>query len=104
MITVRSPAGVSVQFNTANYIMRYSSYTDIYTQKDGSWVAQVPNDWLIEVVKPCRVYRAAQEPEDLFKAAIEELRKRPGDWAASAQIADLKHALVKFDARRRCWK
>lgn len=56
MMTVRFPNGQAVQYNTATYVVRSERYSDLYTKKDGSWIAQVPNTCLIEVVTSCRVY------------------------------------------------
>jgi hypothetical protein len=61
MITVRFASGFSVQYNTANFVTRHTEYSDLSTAKDGTWVAQVPNSALIEVVTPCRVYSAVRD-------------------------------------------
>lgn len=62
MITVRFADGLCVQYNTANYVNRHEGYSDICTAKDGTWVAQVPNTAIIEVVQACRTYREDYEP------------------------------------------
>ena len=63
MITVRFSNGFSIQYNLAHYsITRKSGSCDLYTRKDGQWVATVPNVALVEAVSPCRVYNAIQEP------------------------------------------
>ncbi len=77
MITVRFPTGFSVQYNNANYATRShdGGYTDIYTKKDGAWVAQVPtSSCLIEVVSPCRTYDASNGSGDV-SAEVRELRR-----------------------------
>lgn len=56
MITVRFPNGQAVQYNDGNYVSRSERYSDIYTRKDGKWIAQIPNTCIIEVVPACRVY------------------------------------------------
>jgi hypothetical protein len=57
MITVRFPNGQAVQYNSANYVERFTyGYSDLYEKKDGRWVAQVPNTCLIEIISACRVY------------------------------------------------
>lgn len=64
-MTVRFPDGISIQYNTANYVFRSAAgYTDLYTQKDGQWIAQVPNSAVIEVVSACRVYKATTDYRD----------------------------------------
>lgn len=104
MITVRSPQGICVQYNTANYVVRAATYTDIYERKDGAWVAHVGNDWLIESMKPCRVYRAAESSESALEAALAALRLRPTGYSIGCQIAELKRELSQYNAVRRWWK
>jgi hypothetical protein len=59
MMTVRFPNGQAVQYNTATYACRgTNAYTDLYTRKDGAWIAQVPNTCIVEGVPACRVYQA----------------------------------------------
>lgn len=66
MITVRFPSGFSVQYNTGNYVVRSQlGYSDIYEKKDSGWLAQVPNEALIEVSIPCRTYFAASPDADV---------------------------------------
>lgn len=104
MITVRSPHGICVQYNSASFVSRHDTYTDLYEKKDGAWVAQVGNDWLIEVVKPCRVYRAAESSENVLEAAVAAVRLRPAGYSIGSQIAELKRELRKYNATRRVWK
>ena len=61
MMTVRFPNGQTVVYNTATYARRTATYTDLYTQKDGAWIAQVPNACIIETRPACRVYDALQQ-------------------------------------------
>src|SRR3569832_2439685 len=56
MMTVRFPNGQAVQYNTATYVLRKDGFSDLYTKKDGTWIAQVPNTCIIESVSACRVY------------------------------------------------
>lgn len=56
MMTVRFPNGQAVQYNTANYVIRRESCSSLYTEKDGTWIAQIPYDCIIEVEPACRVY------------------------------------------------
>lgn len=106
MMTVRFPSGFSVQYNDANYASRTQwGYTDIYTKKDGQWVAQVPNDALIEIVKPCETYFAGQRPETAIGGALQAIRQRPTlSWSAARDLAALKRELQSFDALRKSWK
>jgi len=66
MLTVRFATGLSLQYNSANHAVRSQyGYTDLYSKepsRGGTWIAQVPNDCLIEVAllgpmaPACRVY------------------------------------------------
>lgn len=82
MFTVRFPSGVSIQYNDAAYASRGSGYTDIYEKKDGRWIAQVPNDCVIEAVAPCRIYnptdRTAEYAERLgrIEKELRSLKRR----------------------------
>lgn len=74
MITVRMPDGTAVQFNSANYVKRFSNFSDLYTGENGSWVAQVPLEALIELVAPCRVYRVADRTDERIGELAREVR------------------------------
>lgn len=65
MMTIRFENGCAIQYNSANWANRTQwGYTDIYTKKDGIWIAQVPNSCVIEAEPACRVYNAlVGEPE-----------------------------------------
>lgn len=65
VMTVRFSTGVSIQYNRASYAVRSANgFTDIYTEKDGVWIAQVStSECVIEVEPACRVYNATSEPE-----------------------------------------
>ena len=56
MMTVRFPNGQAVQYNGAYFLQRGDRYALLYTKKDGNFIAQVPNECIIEFVNPCRVY------------------------------------------------
>ena len=75
MITVRFPTGFSIQYNDANYVHRSSEYTDLYTEKDGNWIAQAPNSALIERFPPCRTYNPISTATERVQAEITALRK-----------------------------
>lgn len=84
MITVRFPSGVSVQYNSANYVARDSggrfvqlyhrTEADVLAAKNGGWIAQVPNEAIIEVSPACRVYRATAS-DDAHTQEVRALRK-----------------------------
>lgn len=75
MMTVRFPNGQAVQYNDANYVIRSETVQQLYTRKDGQWIANVPIDCIVEGYSPCRVYNALAEHQDRRLEAIEkELR------------------------------
>jgi len=54
MMTVRFPTGYWVRYNRANYAWASGDgYTDLYVKDGGEWIAQVPNDALIEAEPMC---------------------------------------------------
>ena len=103
MITVRSPSGFSIQFNDATHVVRNSGHSDLLTQRDGAWIAQVPNDWVIEVRRPCRVYRAGQDPAETIAALLEEIEQQRHALPI-VKLRDLKRALTRFNARTGRWR
>jgi len=68
-MVVRFPNGQAVQYNNAHYVTRRSEYSDLYQfENNKSWIAQVPNDCIIEVVPACRVFNAVDAlPMELSK-------------------------------------
>lgn len=78
MMTVRSPQGLAIRYNNANYATRHTEYTDLYRKvvdgKGSDWIAQVPNSWLIELVEPCAVTSGGAP----IRAAIERLKAHLG--------------------------
>ena len=85
MITVRFPNGFSIRYNTATFVTRHSEYSDLLTAKDGTWVAQVPNSALIELVTPCHTFNPLIDTTHYRMARIEkELR------ALTRQIKGMK--------------
>ncbi|MGH7593391.1 MAG: hypothetical protein ACRELE_06015 [Gemmatimonadales bacterium] len=76
MMTVRFPSGFSIQYNDANYADRHisSGLTDLYTKKDGKWLAQVPtHGCVLELVEPCRIYNALQMDSDAVRTSLDAL-------------------------------
>lgn len=103
MMTVRSPTGFSIVYNDAHHVYRRAEYTDLYKDENQqSWVAQVPNSWVIELVRPWRVYDAAHAPADVAKAFLQELRNRSNMYGYT--LADIKSELTAFDGRKKRWK
>lgn len=72
MMTVRFPTGFCVQYNGANYALRRDAYTDLFTKEGGTWIAQVPNDAIIEVVQPCRTYFVC--PDEMLAGIEKDIR------------------------------
>lgn len=87
MMTVRFASGFSVQYNDANFAQRHATYTDLSTKENGTWIAQVPNDALIEVRPACTTYNPVSQnfTRDVTNE-IESLRK---------EIRSLKRKLTK---------
>jgi hypothetical protein len=86
MMWVRFPNGQCIQYNQAGYVARSQfGYTDIYTKKDGVWIAQVPNTCVIEVQFACRVWNP--------------LDNRPDDTATAKELRSLKRKLQKGAAK-----
>ena len=76
MIWVRFSTGVSVRYNTANFICRREEYSDLYVNEAGykndtGWVAQVPNSAIIEKVEAC----AVNHPLDTGNLRLSEIEK-----------------------------
>ena len=103
MMTVRSPAGLSIQFNDANYVERLQAFSDLYSEKGGFWIAQVPIDWIIEIRRPCRVYRAGQDPTEAIKAVVGEIEQHRHALPI-VELRDLKRALSRFNAKTWRWR
>ena len=105
MITVRSPGGQFYVYNDATWVQTYPSqnYSDLFTKKDGTWIARVPNDWMLEIRSPCTMGAAPtgrrQALELLLNNDGAELRLCPGHL-----VEDLKRLLAKFHMQRRTWK
>jgi hypothetical protein len=98
MMTVRFPSGVSIQYNDANYITRNQDYADLYTAKDGRWIAQVPTKGcVIEAQRACRVYDACAG--DRAEQVMQNLEGLPDHI-----LRGLKRRLGKYRSRRGEWK
>lgn len=105
MITVRFATGFSIQYNDAYYVSRSTSYSDLLTSKGGTWVAQVPNDCVIEFVRPCRIYNA-NTVDDLAGQFLAELQDDVRRRTMSTYTAKRIKRLLSdhFDALRQAWK
>lgn len=103
MITVRYPTGVSIQYNSATYVVRHANgYTDLYTHKDGKLVAQVPTaECVVEVVAACRVYRATAEPEEIGRSVLDAISHRK---LSRQTLVALKSALRGYNVKRGAWR
>lgn len=73
MMWVRFPNGQCVQYNRARYVTRHANgYSDLYTKRDGDWIAQIPNTCIIESEHACRVWNPLDKVPDTETA--KELR------------------------------
>lgn len=82
MMTVRFATGFSIQYNTATYAHWRPDVIDLYTEKDGRWVATVPRSVILEIVPACRTYMAQDTSSTdvanelrLLKRAVSKLSK-----------------------------
>lgn len=74
MMTVRFPNGQAIQYNDANYVLSGSTTQQLWTRKDGAWIANVPHACIVES-HSCRVYNPLTDQTDRRLEAIEkELR------------------------------
>jgi len=74
MMTVRFPSGYWVRYNRANYAENtVHGCTDLYVEEGGEWIAQVPNDALIEGEPMCAdgFARGEQFSREVFHQALE---------------------------------
>lgn len=106
-ITVRSPSGLSIQYNDANYAVRGNVYTDLYESAEKKhWIAQVPSTvFVIEAIKACRVYRAGEHPADQLEAFKLFLDSRPSlGYCDAVRLAEIKQALRRFNGKTKRWR
>jgi len=101
MMTVRFASGLAVTYNSANYVTRTNGYADLYTKRHGAWIAQVPNDAIIETVRPCTVEYRGTTPQQSVEALLNNDALRE---VSTYELRRLKRALEGFDSRRGAWK
>lgn len=108
MLTVMFPSGVRVTYNEANYCLRSENSWNLYTAKDGNWVASIQGSAgaLIEARKPCVI---AAPPLATAKSALElvvhELnRNQITGRDDMTLLRDVKQMLRRLDARKKAWK
>ena len=102
MLTIRYSNMQTVTYPDANYVSRSANgYSDIYTVKDGKWIAQVPNGCIIETSYARPVLNDPPPPTLAVAVALvmKSLRTLP-----HYDLIRMKKALVPFNARRRIWK
>lgn len=86
MITVRFPSGFSVQYNDLNYVKWGGDVVHLYRDSTSTgWSVTVPQSCIIELMRPCRTYHAA-EPSVEVQNELSALRKK---------IASLTRKLAK---------
>lgn len=81
MLRVRFSSGLVVRYNDANYCIREKTMQVLY-QRNGSserWIANIPNDCLVEAVLPCSIQNPGNEDhlqylENLVEALTKEIR------------------------------
>lgn len=62
MITVRFPNGQAIQYNTAHWAEHYDKHVTLKTSRDGTLVAWVPLECVVDFVSPCRVHNPLISP------------------------------------------
>lgn len=108
MLTVRYPSGVAVQYHTATYLVREISSWQLYTEKDGKWVAsiQISAGVTVEAISASAV---SAPPVATVKSALQlivnELNRSPiMAWEETGLLCTLKMTLARFNARKKAWK
>lgn len=108
MLTVMFPTGVRVTYNEANYLVRDGNSWDLYTAKDGNWVAsiQFSAGVLIEAQKPCVI---SAPPVATVQSALELVvrdlnRNQITGRDEMTLLRDVKQMLRRLDARKKVRK
>lgn len=108
MLTVRFPSGVAVHYNTATYCVRGENGWQLYTEKDGCWVAtiQASAGAIVEAVPACSV---TVPPVATVKSALQlivhELARNPiTGWEEGNVLSELKRRLASYNARTKTWR
>jgi len=104
-MTVRFQTGFSVVYNDANYVSRQSGFSDLYTNKEGRWIAQVPNTAIIETVKACRFENPDKKLtiESALELLVGHVREIDSYYLRE-KLALLKTQLQPFNARTKTWR
>jgi hypothetical protein len=107
LITVRFPTGFSVQYNTATYVVWGSvgQRTTLLDRKDGTPLAFVPAECIVEFVQPCRTYNANLAPASLVQLLNETIDSPARrQQLSNYDLAELKRRLTEFNGKRKGWK
>lgn len=106
MLTVRFPTGVSVTYNTANYLHRENDVWRLYTAKDGEWVASISpaSGCLVEAIPACKVENPTTDANrrTMLLNVVKHLREY--SYMDFDLLIQLKRELKDFDAKARGWK
>jgi hypothetical protein len=108
MMRVRMSNGTVIEYSAANYAVRNHAggYTDLYTKKDGVWVAQLPTrECILEPNPETRGGRVLPDPVTDLERALNVLehtdeRRRVDAWL----LKRLKAALDAVDGRSGRWR
>jgi hypothetical protein len=80
MMTVRFPNGQAVQYSDAVNFHYYSDTQKYLIDKNGHWLALVPNSCIIENVRACRVYNpisnVTNEELESLKKEIQSMKRK----------------------------
>lgn len=98
---VRFLSGAVVEYPSANFVSRLTlGVTDLYTKKDGTWLAQAPSSAVVievNAVSACAIDLA----EQLVRVLADPTQR---SMQSTSALATLKRQLAAFDARSRCWQ
>ncbi len=104
MVTVRYPNGQCLTYNEAHDLTRNATEWDLYTKKDGKWVAsiQISAGVIVEVIPPCKIENPIQQLT--VDSALELLIKHIRDAKNFSNVTTLKSLLRKFNSAMWEWK
>jgi hypothetical protein len=109
MLTVRYPNGVSITYNTANFLRYTPSSWELYTRdpaNGGTWVASLmPSaNAIVEATPACKMENPVENLTG--EAALREVSARIRSFrnGGGRHLAEMKRALADFNARHQQWK
>ena len=109
MFIVRYPTGVSITYNTADYLKYGTGVWELYTDdpdKGGEWVASISPaaGCVVEVIEACKIENPTTDVTG--RTVLSNVLKHLRDYGHHDfdLLIELKRELQQFDARARGWK